>query len=116
MLSTKKCWNLPKRYAISQTKETTMRWYEGHNPEKSDPIHAGWATLQVKSTHHIEKPHPNEKFSAQIRGPSLDVQEEVVPGFEGQQGLITGIPYNWRVQKLHSWRVYTRSPVHEKPG
>ena len=26
-----------------------MRWYEEHNPEKSDPIHAGWATYKVKS-------------------------------------------------------------------
>ena len=36
--------------------------------------------------------------------------------FEGQWGLIAGIPHNWGKQKLHSWRVHTRSHVHQDPG
>ena len=46
-----------------------MRWYEGHNPEKSDPIHAGWATYKVKSNFIIEVLPPEWKFSAPHQGP-----------------------------------------------
>ena len=37
-------------------------------------------------------------------------------GFEGQQGLITGLPQDWGRQKLHSWRAHTKSCVHQDPG
>ena len=37
-------------------------------------------------------------------------------GFEGQWGLIAGIPQDWGKQKLHSWREHTRSSVHQDPG
>ena len=46
-----------------------MRWYGGHNPEKSDPILAGWATYKVKN-YFITEVLPHEwKFSAPHEGP-----------------------------------------------
>ena len=45
-----------------------MRWYEEHSPEKSDPIHAGWATYKVKS--NFITVFPQEwQFSAPHQGP-----------------------------------------------
>ena len=37
-------------------------------------------------------------------------------GFEGQQGLIAGIPQDWGKQKLSSWRAHTRSCEQQDPG
>ena len=36
--------------------------------------------------------------------------------FEGQWGLIAGIPQDWGKLKLHSWRVYIRSRAHQASG
>ena len=37
-------------------------------------------------------------------------------GFEGQWGMITGIPQDWGKQKLHSWRVHTGCCAHKDQG
>ena len=37
-------------------------------------------------------------------------------GFEGQCGLTAGIPQDWEIQKLHSWRAHTGSHVHQDKG
>ena len=36
--------------------------------------------------------------------------------FGGQQGLIEGITQDWEKQKLHPWRMCTRTRAHQDPG
>ena len=65
--------------------------------------------------------HRKESSEPHIRLPSLWGLESGgwaprVSGFEGQQGLTAGTPQDWGKEKLHPWRVHTRSHAQWDPG
>ena len=37
-------------------------------------------------------------------------------GFEGQWGLVAGVPRDWGKQRLHSYRAHTKSHTHQEQG
>ena len=87
---------------------------------KSNPVPAGWVTHKLEN--YTTEVLPQEwKFSAPRQAPqpgglATGGGAPKASGFEGQQGLIAGIPQDWGKQRLHSWRVHTKSHVHQDPG
>lgn len=78
-----------KRYPISKDKETTP-YIPGGQP-------TSWKLYQKSSPAEVRVLSPCGSGMGGEGAPRKS-------GFEGQQGLITGIPQDWRKQKLHTWR------------
>ena len=74
-----------------------MRGWGGHNLIKSNPIHARWVTHKLENNHTTKVLSPGMKILSPCRGPQLGslAMGGGTPGelaFEGQWGLIAGIP------------------------
>ena len=87
---------------------------------KSNPIPATWVTHRLENNYTTEVLPQEWKFWAPHQAPqpgglAMGGGAPRESGFEGQQDVITGSPQDWGKQKLHSWRVHTRSGVHQDP-
>ena len=82
---------------------------------KSNLIYAGWVTHKLEKLYH-SPPTGVKVLSSQPGGLATGGGAPRESGFEGQWGLITGIPQDWGKQKLHSWRTHKGSCVYQDPG
>ena len=115
----KRIWNLPKIYTFhTKTKKKSQQDGRSAFAIKSNLIPAMWATHKLKSN-YITEVFPLEWKSrspyqnSQPRAPAMGGGAS---GIEGQWDLATGIPLNWEKQKLHSWRVHTKSHAQQDLG
>ena len=60
-------------------------------------------------------PHKNRP-ARQSEGLALGGRTPRGFSLEGQWGLSAGAPQGWGKQRLHSWRMHTRSHVHLDPA
>ena len=93
----------------------------GTSAIKSSPIHTRWVTHKLENNYTTEVLPQEWKFWAPCQAPqpgglATGGGAPSESGFEGQQGLITGIPQDWRKQKLNSWKAHVRSHTHQDPG
>ena len=88
---------------------------------KSNPMPARWANPKLENNYITEVLPQKWKFWVPCQAPqpgglAMGGRDPRESSFEGQQGLIAGIPQDWRKHKYHSWRMLTRSCEHQDPG
>ena len=88
---------------------------------KSNPTPARWVTHKLETNYTTEVPPQDWRSWAPCQASQLGclAMGRGAPresGFEGQWGLIAGIPQDWGKQKLHSWRAHSWSSAHKDPG
>ena len=116
-----KGWNLPKRYPISNDKQPLQVSRRGITAIKSNLILTRWMMNKLENNYTTEVLPQKWNFWAPCQVPWLRVlaMGKEAPrefGFEDQWYLITGNPHDWGKQKLHFWRVHTKSHAHKDPG
>lgn len=122
-MNRKKITEIYQKRIPSKQRQATMRQSEGHNHIKS---HTFWVGGPQGESNYTMETLPQEwKWWA----PNQGLQSKVITrgggfertwfwkkefGFESQEYLITGNPWDLEKQRLHFWRAHTRSCAHEK--
>ena len=92
-----------------------LLWYN-QIPYMPGGWHTNWKIIILQRFSHRSKSSESHIRFPQPWGLALGGGAPRAFGFEGQWGLSTGAPQDWRKHRLHSWRVHTRFHVHWDPG
>ena len=127
---TTSCWTTINRRMLELTKKDIPCPETKKKPQldgrkstntKSNPIPIRWAANNQENDIIKEvfpllwqfwAPHP----ASQAGDPAKELGIPSESDFEGQWDSITGLPQDWRIQRLHSGRTQTKSCTCQNPG